>query len=266
MDDLTSVLRNSPLDKFSDSNRNELIEYLNEDNDMRRRSGAIDPFQLLLVLYGVRPACIVGPGAEYVKSWEAAQVESMLPEEYFARDDSIGQFLERFDIPYAAYQSSGDHGDTDRFQISRNYYVSFGEERLSHLDHVLSESSRFGVPTNQQHIAIGQFLGFPEQAIEEWCESYEAGEDTLLDRLSDDEVLHGLSPFDEVVQTLDVNAREFAKSLLPYVVPISASECRTRLFHDLQQYLAVGIHALTEYDITLLWEVAEEHKVRHKEQ
>ena len=261
-DELTVLDESTPLAQFASGEREKLLTELTELRHGGQLVGAHDHFHLLLVMYDARPGCIIGPPESYVGTKEAAKINSMLPHEYFATNHEVGRFLESYEIPYTAFQSVSETVDSERYQVSPNYFISFDDDRLEQLDRALLDEALNEPPTTERHTAIGLFLGYPDRAIEEWCNGDGLREETLFDRLTEQEVIDAIEPIGVVLQEFEVEMTEFAEFVLPYVVPASATECRGQALDDLRRFLAVSLHALAEYDVEILPSLIRDFKSR----
>lgn len=89
---------------LDDDTRDELVALLNAR--LYGHAGPHDLFGLVLVLLGIRPACLVS-GSRPALSPELA-VEMAADHASLARCDLVGQFLDSYGIPYALVNKHGD--------------------------------------------------------------------------------------------------------------------------------------------------------------
>jgi hypothetical protein len=136
---------------------------------------------------------------------------------------------------------------------------------LENVRNRFSSKSSWDTLSREDDIILGNFLGYPEQAIQAYCDSWAGSreDDTLFDTMSSEEVLDRLGPTRMILEQLDVDAVSFAEFQLPYVVPASA-EISDRVFADIEQFLAVGIRSLVEYDLEVFEYLLDHYKWKMK--
>jgi hypothetical protein len=108
--------------------------------------------------------------------------------------------------------------------------------------------------------ALGEFLGYPEAAVDAYCDDDPATDDRLLDTLSDEELTDAFGPLTKLYDALDVDYRAFTASLLPYVVPATVPECLDRMVHDATRFVMAGIVVADEYGLTLFDRVLADYR------
>lgn len=235
----------------------DLLRELEERTTLGASPGPREFYQLFLVLCDIRPACLLG-SHKYVGSKEAADVYQTIPESY-TQDDPVSEFLTEFEIPHVVDVGVAGSREDDRIQVSANYFIAFDTGRLERID------SRLGAHSEQQSpdrdSTIGQFLGYPETAIQEWNQWNAETDDTLFDHLTDEDIYELLGPVQPIVERLDVEPVPFMEYLLPYVVPAAVDEDSiTRVINDFAEFLAPGVIALTECDIDLISPLISEYR------
>lgn len=241
----------TPFHQFPTEKREAFVTRLNEDEELLEDTRAMDLYQLLLVLWDTRPGCILSTYS-YAATKEAAEVQTYLPQEYRSIEP-IEDLLTEFDIPYYRHVNLSD--GSEPVQVSRNYYVSFDQQRREMIQDQLSKGSPYDSSSRKEDAVVGQFLGYPDEVIRAFCDSWDPGGETRFDQLSDEELLERLGPTRQFVEEREGESTEFVRFLLPYLVPATVENIDQRVVSDFEKFLSIGIIALAEYDIELIYHV-----------
>jgi len=242
----------SYLPQLDEGTREDVVALLNSRLHSSVRS--YDLFGLVLVMLGIRPACIVCSSHAAISAHKAAEMAV----DYAAVTtwDPAGQFFDVYDIPFAlsTTHSKEHHGDPKQTHL--NYHISFDTDRLEQYEenHIPSEPET-SKPTRADKEALGQFLDYPEPAIQAFCDDEQMAEGHLLDELSDEELQEAFGPLCNIYASSDLDLREFTRMILPYVVAATAPECLDRMVKDSARFIAGGVVAHSEYGITLFGQV-----------
>lgn len=250
--------------------RSELVPLLN--SCLYGHVGPHDLFNLVLVMLELRPACVISAKRDALSEAHAEEMAQDL--HALTACELVGQFLETYDIPFilTTYFSEGWTGRPA--EVYLNYHVSFDEERLVQyaktlsgegadlVDAVESEEVTNSGLSRADEQALGELLGYPESAIEAYCDRDHIEGERLVDALSDDELTETLGSLVDIYDAMDLDYREFTKLILPYVVPETASDCTDRIRTDVTRVILGGLLAREEYGITLFEDILADYRDR----
>jgi len=263
----TLVHEEAFLPQLCDDEQEEVVRLLN--SKIFGRTGLHDIFGLVLVMLGIRPACIV-TSTKYALT-ENIATDMVTEQAAVASYDLFGQFLEHYEIPYILSSHHSEGSPVNPAQVSLNFHISFDEGRLSTFAAAQSNapSDRSdgmpGLPREMDE-ALGEFLAYPEPAVEAYVErEHMTGKNevgNLLEELSDEELQTELSVIAEFYDAPELDFREFTRLLIPYVVPTTVPECIDNITRDVVRFMIGGLIAAEDYDITIFSQVLQDYRER----
>lgn len=259
-DVLESVGEGSYLERLDADKRETLITQLNARIDGRVLPGGL--FGLLLVMLDLRPACGVTSVRRAV-SLEKARDLAENPESGSAWDP-LGQFLELHDIPYELLANYTDKHAEARAVVNLNYNISFDQERLDWYARENTISPTQEEPSRADERLIGELFGYPDAAIDAFCDRDHLREGHLIETISEEELMETLEGITEFYDLLDVDYRSFTMWLLPYVVPATAPECLDRIRVDMTRSFVAGLVSAERYECTVFDQVVRRYKNREE--
>lgn len=259
-DDFTDeLLKDKYLATLDDETRQEVVEHLN--SRLFKHASPQDLFGLVLVLLGLRPACIIS-ATRFALSATVAE-EASKDHEALVTCDIVGQFLDTYEIPYVLTTHWSAGRPNRPAEIYLNYHVSFDDQRLeSYTDQRLDDPHTESGLVRSEEEALGRLLDYPEAAIQAYCDRDHLSIGYLFDSLSDEELREELGVAVQLFDAFDVDHRAFTTYALPYVVPETAPTCLSRVERDLFRYFLGGILADERYGITLFRQVLADYRTR----
>lgn len=234
-----------PIERYTADERRLLARHLNLSREAffgpRRR------WDLTLFLLGERPACRLMSTRELISPRGVAELRRR--PEAFARSDYVGQLLQEFDIPYSLRfpRRLPDTGSS----LTGFYYIASDTDRFAKLpDPYSADPETYNSPAQQTK--IGQFLGYPDDAID--AHPAEEGKNgDWMNHLAPSRIeAEAKALLDEVHVPDHVARYEVLDIVLPYTPPPPSYGTAEQHLENAARCLEAGLRADTEYGIRTL--------------
>lgn len=246
--------RDCPLLKMPPEKQERLVSKLSEWDELRDVTTPRERFQLILVLTGARPGCLLDISRGQ-STRPDAEVSVLMPCESW--NNPVQQFLDEFDIPYV-FDTGVLEVAPDTFQVSLGFYISFDAERRERLREVLSDRDPFDDVSRRMWVAYGRFFGYPESAIQAWCD--DPTEPSLISTLDTEDISAKLGAVGDAFEEVGVPLTPgFVDWMLPYKVPVSATDSLDEAFADAQRFIRDGIWFADKYGVMTFIEVVDQY-------
>lgn len=248
----------APIEKLNRDQRRVVAQALHDPpTDL---FGPVRRWQFALVLLGERPACRLVSTRELVSQRGVADLRTR-PEE-FARGEFIGQLLRECGLPFSVRfpRSSTGNGST----LRAAYYIAVTAERFERLPDPVSESpeKRADNWMNRPR-AVGQFLGYPADAIDAYEANACSGNGEWTDPIPEPEIDRRVGPLvDQLYDEPPLSNGAILDAVLPYTPPLPSFGTSDEHLRRAVRYLEAGLRA-ERYGIRALRDRLADHQ-RHQ--
>lgn len=247
----------APIDQLDHEQRRVVVQALRDPpTDL---FGPVRRWEFALVMLGERPACRLATTRELVSQRGVAELRSR-PEE-FARGGFLGQLLRECGLPFEVRFPHSSGRDTATLQAA--YYVAVATERFERLPDPVSTAPE--EPTDSwlnRPRAIGQFLGYPADAIDAYEANACSTNGKWADPIPDTEIDRRVRPllaelYDEPPLPLAI----ILDAVLPYTPPLPSFGTSSEHLDRAVRYLEAGVRA-ERYGIRALRNLLAYHRRR----
>jgi len=211
--------------------------------------GPVRRWQFTLVLLGERPACRLVSTRELVSQRGVDELRTR-PEE-FARGEFLGQLLRECGLPFSIrFPRSSTH---EASTLHAAYYVAVTAERIEQLpDPVAVSSEKYGDSWMNYPRALGQFLGYPADAIDAYEAKACSGDGEWTNPIPEPELDRRVGPLvDQLYDEPPLPNAAVVDAVLPYTPPLPSFGTSDEHLQRAIQYLEAGVRA-EQYGIRTL--------------
>lgn len=214
---------------------------------------------LALMLLGERPACRLVSHQELVSQRDVAELRTRPAE--FARGEYVGQLLRACGLPFLVRFPPPSARETST--LSAVYYVAVTTERFKQLPDPVSVpvEERADSWLNRPR-ALGQFLGYPADAIDAYEANACSGNGEWADPIPDTEIDRRVRPLvDQLYDEPPLSNAAILDAVLPYTPPLPSFGTSSEHLDRAVRYLEAGVRA-ERYGIRALRDLLAYHRRR----